>query len=346
MKKACLVVDKYLMRNKIFDASLHRDNCTDKYIKLKEAMYLKSYDLSTQDINSIEESEIVIYASEIPKKLPDAINKRRSYLILTESSFIRPDNYNLNTHSHFQKIFTWSDDLVDNENYIKLNFAHSFPKNINKDLTKKKKLCTLIAANKKPFHKLDTEVLELDLYSEREKAIRWFEQHHLTDFDLYGIGWEKFLFSGPKLVRALNRIPWIPELTSKVLGRLYPSYKGPIEHKKPVLEQYRFSICYENARDISGYITEKIFDSFFAGCIPIYWGASNITDYIPEKCFIDKRKYDSYEELHRFLTAMSETTYRDYLDNIEIYLNSSKSLPFKSEGFVDTIMKTIFEKRR
>ena len=44
-------------------------------------------------------------------------------------------------------------------------------------------------------------------------------------------------------------------------------------------------------RDVLGYITEKIFDSFAAWCVPVYWGASNVTDYIPEGCFIDRRKF-------------------------------------------------------
>ena len=36
---------------------------------------------------------------------------------------------------------------------------------------------------------------------------------------------------------------------------------------------------------VKGYITEKIFDSFFAGVVPIYWGAENITDYVPKSLY-------------------------------------------------------------
>ena len=71
----------------------------------------------------------------------------------------------------------------------------------------------------------------------------------------------------------------------------YPSYAGEISSKRAILEQYKFSICYENMSDMPGYITEKIFDCFFAGCVPIYLGASNMTDYIPGGTFIDKRKF-------------------------------------------------------
>lgn len=42
-------------------------------------------------------------------------------------------------------------------------------------------------------------------------------------------------------------------------------------------------------RGEKGYITEKIFDCFFPGVIPIYWGAENVTDYIPQDTFIDRR---------------------------------------------------------
>lgn len=343
MKKACLVVSDYLTQNKIFDASLHRDNFVDRFVQLKKAMQLNGYNLATQDINSIEASDIVIYASNMPRILPNPENIEKSYLILSESAFIRPDNYDVEKHAFFEKVFTWSDDLVDGEKYIKLNYAHAFPEHLNKDLTNKKKLCVLIAGNKKPKPALDEELLALDLYNEREKAIRWFEANHLQDFDLYGVGWDKYRFTGPKIIRALNRIPLLPQLAQKLAGRSYPSYKGMIEHKKPVMEQYKFSICYENARDIPGYITEKIFDSFFAGCVPVYWGANNVTDFIPKNTFIDKRDFPSYEDLYRYLKSMSDAEYLAYIFNIEAYLKSEQAMPFKSEGFVQTIIQTAFK---
>ena len=80
-------------------------------------------------------------------------------------------------HKYFNKIFTWHDELVDNKKYFKLNFSHLFPKSINKDLSKKQKLCTLIAGNKRVKH-------SLELYSKRVEAIRWFEKNHPEDFDL------------------------------------------------------------------------------------------------------------------------------------------------------------------
>lgn len=338
MKKATLVVSKYLQNNSIFDDKAHRDNIFDRFLKLKDEFDKHGYDLSTDDINKIEDSEIIIYASNMPSVLPKIDDIKKSYIILSESAFIRPDNYDINKHKYFKKIFTWADDLVDSKKYFKLNYAHKFPQNIYKDLSNKEKLCTLISANKNPPH-TNTN----DLYSQRREAIRWFEHNHLEDFDLYGIGWDKYKFSGPKIIRVLNRTPYFPKLFAKLTGETYSSYKGMVDNKKQVMEKYKFSICYENAKDITGYITEKIFDSFFAGCVPIYWGANNIFEHVPKECFIDKRDFKTYEELYTFIKNMSDDEYMKYLINIENYLNSDVSLQFKSEGFAKTIINTIME---
>lgn len=46
-----------------------------------------------------------------------------------------------------------------------------------------------------------------------------------------------------------------------------------------VYSQYKFVICFENSKT-DGYVTEKIFNVFLSGAIPIYDGAPNIGDYI------------------------------------------------------------------
>ncbi|SKB26524.1 glycosyltransferase family 10 domain-containing protein [Malaciobacter marinus] len=337
MKKATLVVSKYLQNNSIFNEKAHRDDIFDRFVKLKEEFKKHDYDLSTDDINKIEDSEIVIYAANMPPILPKKEDIEKSYIILSESHFIRPDNYDIEKHKYFNKVFTWYDEYVDGGKYIKLNYAHKFPRNINKDISKKVKLCTLISANKSAPH-----TKENDLYSKRVEAIRWFEKNHIEDFDLYGVGWDKYRFSGPKIIRAFNRVPYLPQLFAKLTGETYPSYKGMVDNKKETMEKYKFSICYENAKDIPGYITEKIFDSFFAGCVPIYWGANNILDYVPKECFIDFRDFGSYKELYDFIKNMSDDEYMKYLESIENYLNSDKSWQFKSEGFAKAIVDSVF----
>jgi GR25 family glycosyltransferase involved in LPS biosynthesis len=45
--------------------------------------------------------------------------------------------------------------------------------------------------------------------------------------------------------------------------------------KHEFLQKYKFNVCFENASE-PGYITEKYFHAKAAGCIPIYWGDSNL----------------------------------------------------------------------
>ena len=51
------------------------------------------------------------------------------------------------------------------------------------------------------------------------------------------------------------------------------------------------SRCAWRIRGFAGYISEKIFDCFFAGTVPLYLGAPDIEDYIPADTFIDLRQF-------------------------------------------------------
>ena len=342
MKKVSLVVDQSLTQNKVFNKNLFRDNITSKYILLKKELEKKGYNLSTQDINDINSSEIVIYSSYIPNVLPAVTSSHKSFLILWESEFIKPENYKRNLHKNFKKIFTWHDDFVDGTKYIKINFSHAFPVNLCFDLSKKKKLCVLIAGRKKSRAFIGNKLKNLDLYKEREKAIRWFEKNKAYDFDLYGVGWDRLNFH-PRITNFINKIALLRKLSDRFLKPRFPSYRGTITTKKPIMELYKFSICYENARDIPGYITEKIFDSFFAGCVPIYWGSNNVKKYIPEDCFIDKTMFPDYPSLYKYISEMPEKEYLMYLENISAFLKGENSIQFRDSFFAKKIAAEILK---
>jgi len=116
-----------------------------------------------------------------------------------------------------------------------------------------------------------------------------------------------------------------------------------VAQKRDVLTRTRFAICYENVRDLPGYITEKIFDCFFSGCVPVYWGAGNITDHIPADCFVDRRQFRDTEEVYNFLKAMTEQEFIGYQQRIAAFLQSDAAYPFGSEFFAETIVTTIVQ---
>lgn len=330
------VVEKLYQNNVLFDKKqtkiFARDNSFDKYHMLYDILKKNGYEIATNDINTIANSDVVIY-QDLPKNLPYDSDIHKSYLIMNESPLIRPDNFNKDKHKYFNKIFTWNDTLVDNQKYFKFNYSFNIPKVIPK-IYDKRKLCCLIVGNKYSNH-------PNELYSERKKLIRWFEENAPSDFYLFGVGWNEYRFKGMKLLRALNRIPFLTKLMFKYFGDYYPSYQGKIDNKYEAMQDFKFAICYENIKDISGYITEKMLDAMFAGCIPIYLGADNVTEHIPKNAFIDKRDFISYEELFSYIKNMDEVTYLNYLDNIEIFLRSKEGYKFSLESNAKNILRVI-----
>lgn len=321
----------------VFNRNYER-NLFKKYAKNRE------FEVVPIDSLNLEQADAFLFW-DLPKKnnryFQAALRSQKPiYLIAAETKIISSENYEPKNHKPFKRVFTWDDTLIDNKKYIKINYTFTMPKpeNLNFKTEEKNKLCVMIAANKFKKH-------ALELYTERIKAIRWFEKNHPQDFDLYGIGWDRHYFQGRFLginLQRLNRL----KLLAKALKPNYPSYKGTVLSKREVYKKYKFAICYENAKGIFGYITEKIFDCFFGGCVPIYLGAENIAQHIPSNTFIDKRDFKTYDELYQYIKNMPDKEYKGYLDALKNAVAKDKFYAFSPEHFTNTICDRILEDLR
>ena len=236
--------------------------------------------------------------------------KKFKYLILHECDVIKKNNWQTSNHKNWDKIFTWNDQFIDNKKYFKLNMSPRKNINIQRISFDKKKFSTIICSNKFFSH-------PNQLFSERLNCINFFEKNCPNDLDLYGVGWEKKVFDlNNFFIRKLNHLSFLfPYKEPSV-------WHGPIDKKKDVLPYYKFNFVFENSKNLQGYILEKIFDSFICKSVPIYFGASNITDYIPEDCFIDLRKFQNYSSLYHYLSSMKSYNHDLIIDKIENYLES------------------------
>jgi hypothetical protein len=183
------------------------------------------------------------------------------------------------------------------------------------------------------------EPLPNDLYQERIRTIRWYERNAPDHFELYGLGWHKpapaYDLRG-KLRRA------IASLRAKLFGhKPFPSYRGEVRDKGAVMRRSKFAFCYENTIGPDNYITEKIFDSFLNGCVPVYWGAENVLEHIPADCFVDRRQFRDTAAVHRHLVMMSPEAHADYQANIIHFLRSDRAKPFDTEYFVKVVVSHI-----
>ena len=222
--------------------------------------------------------------------------------------------YKKKVQNAFSRIYTFDDDLVDNKKYFKVFYSALRPMIEEVVPFDQKKLCTMVVG-----YTSDKSKHPEELYSERKKIIRFFESKKEKGFAFYGRNWD-------------------PSKYSSYQGPVYP---GSFQGKMAVIKNYRFVICYENCKDIKGYITEKIFDCFAAGTIPIYWGASNIEEYIPKECFIDRREYPDHEALYAYLQSMTEEEYEGYLSHIRDFLKSEKAQLFSVENFKEILLQSV-----
>lgn len=326
---------------------ISRDNSTEAFIVLRDELKRLGYDVEQYGKQPLKRYSRIIYwdsfSFQTPfpgfRKLKQYLkilfenfrqeikgNPRRNWmekavvqndtnklvLILWEGRSVCSANFETSSHKNFNKILTWDDSLVDDKKFFKycLPSPVNLPKIVEVDFSEKKLLVNI------SFNK--TSDYPFELYSERLKTIRYFDRKTPHDFDLYGYGWEKFESSEPLL-----------------------TYRGPIESKAEVLPKYKFAVCYENNCDQPGYITEKIFDCLRLDCVPIYWGAPNIADYVDQACFIDRREFESHEELEEYITNISSEEYEKFRVAKRNYLFTDKFRQFLSPAFARTFIKVL-----
>lgn len=286
-------------------------------IDIKRALVAKGYQVKIMSLNTkLSPAEAVIIFNTPPNHAVGTnLRKitRKVIFVLTEPPSVIAGSYSPSSHHFFDVVLTTVDTMVDNKKYFKLHYPFpTFQQNKKVVPFPHKKLCHIIATNRTSSH-------PNQLYSARVNAIRYFDQFHPGELDLYGNKWQSFHFK---------------------------SYKGPVAKKAAVMPLYKFAICYENTRAVHGYITEKIFDCFINRCVPVYWGAPNIDKYVPQQCYIDRRKFPTNNQLYAFLKKMSEATYNKYQQAITSFLASDKAKKFSSDNFVQTIIRHVLQPQK
>jgi hypothetical protein len=322
-----LVHDGTPARN-IFDPTASADGLNEKWIRLRDQFRSTGWELLTEDEIGDRAPDFELHVN-----VRDATRSARAFAVLSECGFVHPSNANLTLLRQYSGVFSWNTDLVDSGLATKIQLSHPMVQGPSNGYRGRDLLIVLISANKA----LPKRNPDFDLYAERVRAIRWFERHAPSDFALYGFGWDKSARQPSRLGGVIHRLegllPFHP--------RWFPSWRGALEAKRDVLKRARFSIVYENVRGLRGYITEKIFDAFCAGNVPVYWGAEDVEDYIPEDCFIDRRAFSTYGDLYEFLREMPEKQYLNYQRRIRDFLTSEAAEDFSVERFAKVIVSEV-----
>jgi alpha(1,3/1,4) fucosyltransferase len=283
----------------------------------------KYYQFKIDNIcDNVEPSSVILSLRSHEKACPVLKNiknheKNKCFLFYVEPFHLSAAQflYSEEAKNIFGTMFITFDNLVDNQTYFKTYHQQPREKRIDNipDFSHKK-FCMMIQSNyeKKlfPHHVI---LPEFSLYEERAKAASFFAQ--MGEFDLFGRFWDE-------------NPAW------KLRNRTIPD-------KLPIMKHYKFCICYENMHSQPGYITERIFECMYAGSVPIYLGAPNITDYVPKECFIDRRAFDSNQDLYQFLRQIDCKTYGSYIEAAIQFLETPEAKRFSARNVAQEVVKKI-----
>ena len=197
-----------------------------------------------------------------------------------------------------------------------------------------------------------------ELYSERMRAVLYFGQ--TGEIELYGGGWDRpTLRVGGRICipGTFGKIPqpgtlqrlnhelirhWQKFFPDPLLESARKVYRGFATSKRETLGKYKFALCFENAI-LKGWITEKIFDCFFAGTVPVFWGATDVEDHIPTDCFIDMRRFADYSDLRSYLRSLSPEDVQNYKEAARAFLESPRFDPFTKRAFAERFARIVEE---
>jgi hypothetical protein len=331
----------------LFDASA-RDNCTEPYIMLRERANSLGYCFEGVRDQPLDECEWVIFwdtrgfekwsarawlarrmagqRRDMVREVFSARRRPKLALMLFEPSCIVPSNGDVSIHRRFDVVFTWNPALVASNprlyTRIFLPSPEEFPRVGSAPFEKKKLLCDVSG------YKFSSQPGEL--YTERRKTIRFFDERFSGQFDLWGVGWNP---SGSR---------WLKMKLHRPLQRLerVGSYRGPVASKAAMFPRYRFALCFENSSE-AGYISVRLMDCLRSDVIPVYLGAPDVLDYVDSEAFVDRRAFASLEALGRFLAEMRKGDYEAHRAAARRYLAGERSGWFRSTHFVNTVVKAL-----
>ncbi|TAL60636.1 MAG: hypothetical protein EPN84_09185 [Legionella sp.] len=315
-------------KNQLFNANnevLNRDNTLAPYIRMENSLKTKNITIKTADylIENPEDYPSGDYYSlgllDNLDKVSNIKNIKLKSFILFEPPVVAPKLYAQlpKLTDLFETVYvhnTRGDGYsLNGVNVSKLRKLY-WPQPYNTVLenywgrTERQNRIVVINGNHKP------KSYNCELYSKRIEVISHLKKSKLID--LYGHGWLKW-WSRSSM--------WLPYFKHR--SSLLSVYKGTCVSKLDTLSQYNFCLCFENMY-MESYITEKIFDCFYAGTIPIYMGAKNIDELIPTKSYIDYRCFKSLEELKNYIVKLSPQELSEYKESGREFIESEEGLKY------------------
>lgn len=161
----------------------------------------------------------------------------------------------------------------------------------------------------------------------------------INSVDVYGFGWAESIpvrvgHRAYELMKTIvaGSLPSFRGLT-KILG--FPgTYLGPVTDKYIAMSNYKVALVIENSKE---FLTEKLFDAWFAGCIPVYLGPPIEAFGLPSDLAFQV-KQPTLDEVSRQIDLALSTEFKGFSDKVQGFLSSDSSNNWRASRALERIL--------
>ena len=275
---------------------------------LERKLLTTSVDPRTEKLVCIDYSPSV--AMEI-KKL--GLSPENCTLVHMEPSVVLPANYSGSRKRQFGTVITVGGIRSQVSSSVHWPLLWPSASDLEKlNASERAERVVVINGNKMSF-------IKGELYSLRRKAIK-----SVGNLDLFGTQWDsnfasRLIIAFKSFAQAVLSLK-LPRLSGLELWfQGYPKSKGPVGDKLKTMSEYKYALVIENSAE---YMSEKLMESLFAGCIPVYVGPDPEEFGIPKDLVI--RAQPSLHSIQEALFEAEGWNINEFHARLGAFLSSSE----------------------
>ena len=116
-------------------------------------------------------------------------------------------------------------------------------------------------------------------------------------------------------VKAIDKLIGVVSMSSCYHNTPWPQCKDRDCTKVEAIRDYKIHLAFENG-DSSNFVTDKIYQAFEAGVLPVWMGTRDIAEVVPKGSYIDVANFASPDEVAHYLAKVlaDEDLYRSYFE--------------------------------
>ena len=185
-------------------------------------------------------------------------------------------------------------------------------------------------------------IVNADKWSFIEGQLYWLRAaaaRHIVPLDIFGHGWNRSVWirmahRAFEMIRTLH-LGHLPNVTGIRYVLSKPkSFMGQMNDKIAEMSKYKVALVIENSQEL---ITEKLFDAWFAGCIPVYVGPQLAPFGIPESLVV--RAEPNLLSVRSSAALALQMDHTSYIEKLREFLEAPHALEWNAPKALEKILR-------